>query len=140
MASFTIGQVARKAGVGVETIRFYERRGLVADPPRRPSGYRQYPEDTIARLRFIQRSKRLGFSLSEISQLLALRVEAERPCYGIREQIAGKLRDLDQRLADLERMRRALEELHALCDSASPAGACPFLDLLEEDGEREETR
>ena len=132
MAGFTIGQVAKEAGVGIETIRFYERRGLVPDPPRRPSGYRQYPEATVHRLRFIRRAKELGFSLGEIRELLTLRAESREACAKVRGQIDGKLRDLDERLRDLRRMRRALEELHALCDSTGSTGPCPFLDLLDE--------
>ena len=73
MSGFSIGQVARQAGVGVETIRFYERKGLIKEPPRRASGYRQFSLDAVKRIRFIKRAKELGFSLSEIADLLSLR-------------------------------------------------------------------
>lgn len=127
----TIGQLARAAGVAVETVRFYERRGLIADPPRRPSGYRQYPAQTVRRLRFIRRAKELGFSLREIGELLALKMEPRGSCGEVREQIDRKLCDLKDRIRDLERMEKALVELHALCESADPLGDCPILDLLE---------
>ena len=77
MKSLTIGQLARRAGVGVETVRFYERKGLLEEPSRRPSGYRQYDEGVVDRLRFIRRGKELGFTLGEIKELLSLRLDAE---------------------------------------------------------------
>ena len=80
MAGLTIGELAKRAGVGVETVRFYEREGLVAPPPRTGSGYRQYPADTVSRLRFIQRAKELGFSLREIGELISLRLDPAVPC------------------------------------------------------------
>jgi MerR family transcriptional regulator, copper efflux regulator len=84
MSTLTIGQVAKEAGVGVETLRYYEREGLVKEPPRRDSGYRQYPEDVVKRIHFIKRAQELGFSLKEIAELLALRVGSVRtqvtPC------------------------------------------------------------
>ncbi len=116
----------------VGTVRFYERRGLIAAPPRRASGYRAYPAETVRRLRFIRRAKELGFSLREIQELLTLRTEPTTACEEVREQVADKLRDLRERIHDLRRMAGALEELHALCESADPIGDCPLLDLLEE--------
>ena len=131
MSGLRIGELAQAAGVAVETVRFYERRGLIADPPRRPSGYREYPLETVRRLRFIRRAKELGFSLREIAELLALRMEPTAPCGEVREEIAGKLEDLRERVRDLRRMESALEELYALCESTDPLGECPILDLLE---------
>lgn len=132
MNGWTIGELAQRAETSVETIRYYERRGLIAEPPRRSSGYRQYPPEAKRRLRFIRRAKELGFSLREISELLSLRTSS-RPCGEIREQIAVKVSDLGQRIRDLGRMRRALEELSRLCEDSSPTDDCPFLDLLEEE-------
>ncbi len=80
MKPLTIGKVASRAGIGIETIRFYEREGLIAEPPRRESGYRQYPEVAVSRLRFIRHAKELGFSLKEIKELFALRVDPETTC------------------------------------------------------------
>ncbi len=132
MSGLTIGKLAQEGGVAVETVRFYERRGLIADPPRKPSGYRQYPLDTVRRVRFIRRAKKLGFSLREIEELLALRMEPAAPCGKVRAQIVGKLEDIRDRVRDLRRMERALVELHAQCESTDPLGDCPILDLLEE--------
>ena len=132
MAGLTIGKLAQETGVPVETIRFYERRGLIADPPRKPSGYRQYQGETVRRLRFIRRAKELGFSLREIDELLALRREASAPCGEVREQIRGRIRDVRERIHDLRRMEQALEELFALCESTDSLGECPMLAVLEE--------
>ena len=134
MSGLSIGQLAEEAEVAIETIRFYERRGLIADPPRRPSsGYREYPQETVRRLRFIRRAKELGFSLREIEELLALRAGTAEQCGRVREQIVGKLGDIEQRTRDLERMARALKELYVLCESTDPQGECPILDLLDEE-------
>ena len=131
MPGLTIGKLARAAGVAVETVRFYERKGLIADPPRRSSGYREYSDDVVRRLRFIRRAKKLGFSLREIEELLALRT-GPATCGEVREQIAAKLADIEGRVRDLRRMGSALEELHTLCESTDPLGDCPILELIEE--------
>ena len=135
MSGLRIGRLAEEAGVAVETVRFYERRGLIADPPRRPSGYREYPVETIRRLRFIRRAKELGFSLREIEELLALRMEPIASCGEVRKEIAAKLQDVRERVRDLRRMETALEELRTLCESTDPLGECPILDLLEKTGD-----
>ncbi len=135
MLSMTIGELARQARVSVGTVRFYERRGLIAAPPRRASGYRAYPAETVRRLRFIRRAKKLGFSLREIQELLALRSEPTGACEEVQEQAAAKLQDIHERIQDLSRMANALKELHALCGSANSMGGCPLLDLLEGAGD-----
>lgn len=135
MTGLTIGELAQRSELSVETLRYYERRGLIAEPPRRPSGYREYPPTAVRRVRFIRRAKQLGFSLREIGELLSLRSESSQPCGEVREQIAGKVADLDHRLRELRRMKQALEELSRLCEDREPTGECPFLDLLEEEGE-----
>src|ERR1700738_3595298 len=90
-ASLSIGKVARRAGIGVETIRFYEREGLLAAPARRDSGYRLYPERVIGRIRFIRRAKELGFSLKEIKELLQLKRNSSSTCEDIREKAEAKI-------------------------------------------------
>ena len=105
MTALTVGQVAKRAGVGVETVRFYERKGLLDEPARRPSGYRQYDADTVAVLRFIRRAKELGFTLREIKGLLGLRLDAGATRADVRTQAAAKIADIDARLRDLQRMR-----------------------------------
>jgi MerR family mercuric resistance operon transcriptional regulator len=97
----TIGQLARQAGVGVETIRFYEREGLLAEPGRLPSGYRQYPPDAVERVKFIRRAQRLGFTLRESRELLDLRDDPDAGQVDVRERATDKLADIDARIAEL---------------------------------------
>lgn len=138
MHGLTIGQLADRAEVGVETVRFYERRGLIEDPPRRSSGYRQYPPETLDRLRFIRRAKELGFSLDEIGELLLLRSHSAENREQVRAKARAKVRDIDQRIADLTRMRRALAQLAEACAQGHDSEDCPILEALE--GGAEETR
>lgn len=131
MPAMTIGQVARQAGVGVETVRFYERQGLLEAPPRRASGYRQYAQEVVARLQFIKRAKDLGFSLKEISELLSLRVDPETTCSEVKARAEAKIADIDAKLRDLRRMKAALAQLVAACSGSGPTSHCPILDALE---------
>jgi MerR family mercuric resistance operon transcriptional regulator len=130
MSKLRIGQVAQAAGVNIETIRYYERCGLLADPGRRESGYRAYPPETVARVRFITRGQQLGFTLREIAGLLALRVDAASTCEQVRAQAEIKLAEIDARIADLQRIRHALATLAAACAHGGPTGDCPLLDAL----------
>ena len=136
MKALTIGQVARHAGVGIETVRFYERQGLLEEPARKQSGYRQYPEDVVARLRFIKRAKELGFSLKEIKELLALRVDPTTTCAEVRSKAAAKIADVEQKIEALQRIRTALVKLTAVCRGRGPTSECPILDALDKEGER----
>ncbi len=133
MRALTIGEVAKAAAVGVETLRFYEREGLVAEPPRRPSGYRQYPPETVRRIRFIRRAKALGFTLEEIRELLGLRVDHRRSCADVRGIARAKVADLERRIVELRRMKASLERLARSCRGKGPTSACPLLDVLEEE-------
>ncbi|MFQ5743810.1 MAG: MerR family transcriptional regulator [Acidobacteriota bacterium] len=132
MQTLTIGKVARLADVGVETVRFYERRGLIAEPPRRASGYRQYPQETIARIRFIRRAKELGFSLQEISELLALRLDPETTCREVRDRAEAKIADIEEKTRTLRRMQEALAKLTAACSGRGSVSECPILEALDE--------
>ena len=132
MQSLTIGEVAKAAEVAIETVRFYEREGLVAEPPRRQSGYRQYPMDTVRRLRFIRRAKGLGFTLKEIGELLDLRVDPERNCADVRTLAKAKMADIEAKMLDLARIQAALTELVRSCRGKGPTSACPILDTLDE--------
>ena len=135
MKPLTIGQVARSAGIGVETVRFYERQGLLEEPARRESGYRQYREDVVARLRFIRRSKELGFTLKEIKALLALRLDASATRADVRKQARAKVADIEARIADLQRMRDVLQTLIRKCQGDGSTTGCPILAALQgEDG------
>jgi MerR family mercuric resistance operon transcriptional regulator len=124
----TIGKVARLAGVGIETIRFYEREGLVANPPRKQSGYRQYGSEIVTRLQFIHRARELGFSLGEIKELLFLRVDPGETCDHIVDRAEGKIREIDEKIGALQRMRKALEELAKACPGEGPASRCPAIE------------
>jgi MerR family mercuric resistance operon transcriptional regulator len=115
----------------VETIRFYERQGLIAKPGRTSSGYRMYPPDAMRRLRFIRHAKELGFSLREIKELLSLRVTAGKSCGDVRQRARQKITEIDHRIAALARMKQALVKLSAACSGKGPVAACPILDALE---------
>ena len=131
MESLTIGRLAQRAGVGVETVRFYEREGLIPEPPRRPSGYRDYPPETVTRIVFIRRAKDLGFTLKEISELLALRVRPRRNCALVKRNADAKIADIDARIASLRRMRQALTGLTKACEERTPTTECPILMSLD---------
>ncbi|MFZ5559172.1 MAG: MerR family transcriptional regulator [Pseudomonadota bacterium] len=127
----TIGKLAEGAGVNVETIRYYERRGLIGAQHRAPSGYRLYGADAARRLRFIRRAQQLGFSLSEILGLLSLRVRADATCADVRSQARQKIAVIDAKIDDLRRIRDALERLAASCRGRGPVNECPILENLE---------
>jgi len=130
MESLTIGQLARAAGVGVETVRFYERGGLLPAPARRHSGYRQYPQDAVRRVRFIRRAKDLGFTLKEIGELLDLRVDRRRGCADVRALARAKIADVDAKMNDLARIRAALDRLARACRGTGPTSKCPILEAI----------
>ena len=131
MSELKIGQVARKAQVNIETIRFYERRGLISPVGRTGSGYRLFSEDTIKRIQFIKRAKKLGFTLNEISELLSLRVEPNAKCGDIKEKADVKIKDIENKLETLTRMKKALVKLSVACNYNEPASSCPILEALE---------
>jgi MerR family mercuric resistance operon transcriptional regulator len=133
MESLTIGKVARLAGIGVETVRFYERQGLIDKPMRRESGYRQYSEDIVRRLRFIKRAKELGFTLKEIKDLLALQLESDRTCADVRRRAEVKIDDIEQRVRTLQRMKKALAKLTMACSGRGPVSQCPIIEAIEGD-------
>ena len=138
MDILSIGQVARRAGVGVETVRFYEREGLLEEPPRRASGYRQYDEHVVKRLHFIKRAQKLGFSLKEITELLLLRVDGQTSCEEVKGRTEAKIAEVERKLLELQRMRQALLQVATLCTGQGPASACPMLDALNQQETREE--
>jgi MerR family copper efflux transcriptional regulator len=125
----TIGQVSRDAGVGVETVRFYERQGLIREPKRKASGYRLYSADVIDRLRFIKRTRELGFSLAEIEDLLSLRVDPSNSCEEVRRRASERIAEVEAKIADLERIRGALLAVTAACDDRATC-ECPLLEAL----------
>lgn len=131
MKGLTIGETARRAGVGVETIRFYERRGLIEQPakPGR-SGFRLYPAEIVKRLRFIRQAQQLGFSLREIGELLALQADPNTDCAEVREQALMKLREVRSKIDQLREIGAALEALIAVCPGQGGLRICTILDTL----------
>ena len=136
MPAFTIGEVAKAAGVGVETVRFYEREGLIPDPPRRPSGYRAYPESAVDRIVFIRHAKELGFSLKEIRDLLSLRVARTANCAGVKRRTEAKIRDIEAKIRRLQGWRRTLRKLAEACDEGSLTSECAILGAIEKRGSK----
>ena len=130
-AELTIGKVARSAGLAIDTVRYYEREGLLEKPARTASGYRHYTTDAIARLRFIRQAKELGFTLSEIRELLTLRVAPGKSCADVKARAETKIADVEQRIAQLNRMKRALAKLATACSGRGPTSACPILEAME---------
>ncbi|MGH8111063.1 MAG: heavy metal-responsive transcriptional regulator [Rhodanobacteraceae bacterium] len=127
---FSIGTVARRAGVGIDTIRYYERRGLLPPVQRRASGYRDYRAETIERLRFIRRAKELGFTLEEIRELLALTTDRERGVEGVKQRAEARLGEVEQRIHELQRVKRGLRQLIDACPGRGPLEYCPILRAL----------
>jgi MerR family mercuric resistance operon transcriptional regulator len=135
MEALKVGEVARQAGVNLQTIRYYERRGLLARPPRTESNYRAYPQDTVLRVRFIKRAQELGFTLKEIKELLSLRAAPRTRCADVRKRAHAKVQDIDDRVRALQGMRRALTRLIDECSGSGPVTECPILDALEDQNE-----
>jgi len=123
MKSLTIGRLAKQAGVNLETVRFYERRGLLPRPPR--------SADAARRLRFIRRAQDLGFSLTEIGELLSLRVSRRTTSADIRTRAEAKIVDIEAKIKSLESMKKTLRKLIRVCDGCSPVAECPILESLD---------
>jgi MerR family copper efflux transcriptional regulator len=128
MATLGIGEVARRSGVSVDAVRYYEREGLLTPLERRASGYRRYGEGELARLRFIRRAQNLGFSLKETRELLAL--SSRRSVATVKRLAQQKLADIESRLADLQRIKRGLDELVRACPGHGQPEQCPILRAL----------
>ncbi|TAN08051.1 MAG: MerR family transcriptional regulator [Rhodanobacteraceae bacterium] len=126
----TIGTVARRAKVSIDTIRYYERAGLLPAPHRRASGYRDYDPGVVERLRFIRRAKELGFTLGEIRELLALSTDRERGVKGVKQRAEARLGQVQQRIRELQRMRRGLQQLIDACPGHGALEHCPILRAL----------
>lgn len=131
MSQINIGRLAQLAGVAIDTVRYYERNGLLAPAGRMASGYRRYGDAELRRLRFIRRAKALGFSLEDIRGLLAL--SDGRDVAKVKRAAQRKLEDIDQRIAELERIRTGLNTLIAACPGHGRAEACPILNALSQD-------
>jgi MerR family copper efflux transcriptional regulator len=131
----TIGQVAKLAGVGVETIRFYEREGLLNKPKRKLSGYRMFGPDVVNRIRFIKNVKELGFSLKEIRELLFLRVDSRGTAAEVKRRVDSKIDQIDRRISDLKKVRSALAQVSRSAGKGSSSkGECPLLEVFAKKG------
>ena len=140
MKVMTISHAASQAGVGIETIRFYERRGLIDQPPKPVgSGVRVYPEETVRRVRFIRRAQELGFSLREIQDLLSLRADPTTGSGDVRERATAKVTEVNRKIVELKRIRSALESLIAACPGGGALRACSIMDAFEGDSDRDRT-
>lgn len=130
------GEVAAQAGVNIQTLRYYERRGLLKVPRRRKSGYREYLPDAVQLIRFIKRAQELGFTLTEIEEILRLRGDQETACSEVRSAAEAKIKDIEQKIRHLRAMKRALDALVASCASEHSPRHCPILEALDDRGER----
>lgn len=130
-AELTIGRVARGAGVNIQTVRYYERRGLLSPEAYRDSGYRLYTDDAVRKIRFIKNAQELGFTLEEIAGLLRLRVGRRARCEDVRRKAQAKLGQVDEKIERLRAMRRVLDSLVRTCSKRGTTDACPILRSLE---------
>ena len=133
MSHLSIGKVAKKAGVNIDTVRYYERRHLIEEPTRSPSGYRQYFPDTVRRIKFIKRAQELGFSLDEIGELLRLKIDDETACEGVQESTERKIADIQTKIDALQNIQLTLMELIDNCHLRKPTDPCPILKALDKD-------
>lgn len=128
----TIGELAKRSGVHLETIRFYEKKNLLAPARRTASGYRQYDEESMRRLAFIRQAQELGFTLSEIGELLDLRADSPKTCDLVLKRSREKLREVRRKIESLERMEKTLKQLVERCEKRTPTQGCPILAAVEE--------
>ncbi|MBE4619100.1 Hg(II)-responsive transcriptional regulator [Vibrio navarrensis] len=126
--SRTISKVAKALEINIETVRFYERKGLITQPPKPYTGYRHYPDDTVNRIRFIKRAQELEFTLNEIANLLSLN---DRPCSQVQDLAEHKLSAVKEKMADLKRLEKALKLLLSQCQSNDDDSHCPIIDSLQ---------
>ena len=131
MNGLTIGKLAKQSNVHVETLRYYERRGLIPKPARTVSNYRIYSTDNLLRITFIKQAQGLGFTLKEIKRLLALRATPRAKCADVRNYAIQKIVDIQDRIRSLQRMRSSLDKLLRECSGDLSATACPILESLE---------
>jgi len=128
----TMGALAAAAEVGRETVRFYERKGLIPEPPRTRHGHRRYPAESVGRLRFIRRAQAIGFTLAEIGELLALRVDEVAACEQVEARAREKLVDVAEKVNELRQMESALRRLVEACQAREPTSDCPILQEFDE--------
>jgi MerR family copper efflux transcriptional regulator len=130
MTTLRIGELAHLAKVNVQTLRFYERKGLLPPPPRQLSGYREYPQETVGIVKFIQRAQELGFSLREIKELLDLRRVPRSTCGDVVVVAQRKIEEIQAKISDLRAMQTALSKLLKECTGTAPITQCPIIEAL----------
>ena len=133
METIKIGRLAELSGVSIDTVRYYEREGLLPQPARRPSGYREYGHDDVERLRFVRRAKELGFSLTEIAELLSLTDDRHADMQGVKRKAEERLEQVEAKIKELRRMKRGLAELIAACPGHGELHRCPIVAALNGD-------
>ena len=131
MNQLTIGELAKQGQVHIETIRYYERRGLLPEPLRAQSGYRVFSFDDVRRVRFIKRAQELGFSLKEIKELFALQSKPRATRADVRKRAEEKIADIDEKLRDLQAMKESLQRLTTTCSGRGPVSGCPILESFD---------
>jgi len=129
--SLTIGVLAKRSGVNVETIRYYQRRALLEEPSKPSGGFRRYPEESVKRVLFVKRAQALGFTLEEVRGLLAL--DERKGCTETREVAAHKLEIIALKIADLSKIKKSLARLVRSCDASAAGAPCPIIHLLADD-------
>lgn len=130
MKTLTVSALAKKAGVGIDTVRYYERSGLLSTPSRRPSGYRDYSNEAVEQLRFIRRAKELGFTLQEIGELMSLSKQRDSGVRGVKASAEAKLKVVDEKIGELQHIRQGLQALIAACPGRGRLEECPILAAL----------
>ena len=139
MQSLNIGQVAKKADVNIQTIRYYERIGLVPKPERRESGYRRFSMGDVRRIQFIKHAQAAGFLLKEIKEMLVIKVDSDTTCDDVRELAEIKITEINEKIQHMQQMKQTLESLTAACSGTNPTGDCPILEAFESEHFGEKT-
>ena len=131
MPGLTSSEFAKQGGINPESIRFYEKQGLLRKPPRTASGYRMFAPDDVRRVRFIKRAQEVGFTLKEIKELLELRFDPGTSCAAMRQRTEAKVTDIEQKIRDLQRMKKVLARLTTACPGRGTLTGCPILESLD---------
>jgi len=135
MEQLTIGKLAKRSQVNLETIRYYERQGLLPKPPRLQSGYRSFPVESVGRIRFIKQAQELGFSLKEIKELLALQINPHSTGADVLKRTKAKIAGIEAKLKTLSAMKKALVRLTVSCNGNGSVSECPILESLSSEKE-----
>ena len=135
MAQLKIGELAERGQVNLQTIRYYEREGLLPKPPRLASGYRVFTPDAVRRVRFIKRAQELGFSLKEIRELLSIRIDPKSDCSSVQKMAKAKMADMEEKIRTLQAMKKVLGKLAIACPGRGPSSDCPILESFAPNGD-----